>query len=321
MVARYRPGLPRRVLGDGGRVRQVLLNLAGNAVKFTQRGYVLIDAAVEQAEGEHPRVRISVRDTGVGVPRDRLDRIFGPFEQIETSTTRRTGGTGLGVPICERLVALMGGEIGVTSKPGAGIDRGAMIGMLPPHAREDARESSVGARLVKPVCPLQLMNAIASALQHQRVPEPDDAPADRRRWRLLVVEDSAVSRMLALQMLGRAGFTVEGVASGVEALAAVAAKRYDAILMDCVMPEMDGYETTRRLRLIEGGRDVPVIAMTANAMPGDRERCLAAGMDDYLPKPVPRQLLIETVDRWVDREAATTAGDEGRKLRMDRRAG
>ena len=249
------PGLPRHVHGDPGRLRQVLINLGGNAVKFTSRGSVEV-----RVRSVDERIRFEVLDTGVGIPADKLSQLFDPFTQADASTTRRFGGTGLGLSISLRLVELMGGCLGVESVEGQG--------------------STFGFDL-----PL----AAASA--------PDPGPAEPTPsaslpagpMRVLVVEDHSVNQLLVTRMLEKLGHRPEVAENGVEALEALRERPFDIVLMDCQMPEMDGFEATRRLRQGEaGGRNqtAPVIALTANAMSGDRERCLAAGMSDYLSKPL-----------------------------------
>jgi hypothetical protein len=261
---------PRWVTGDAHRVRQVVINLAGNAIKFTQQGHVRLRGSCEDLPGGLRRLCVAVEDTGIGIAPEAQARIFEQFRQADGSTTRRFGGTGLGLAISKRLVETMGGAMTVRSEPGRG--------------------STFAFRLDLPA---------AAAV----APEPTAAsPATGPRalgLHVLVVDDIETNRRVAGHLLRRSGCTFDAVEGGREALEAVGRTAYSAVLMDCQMPEMDGYETTRELRRREaGGRRVPVVAMTANAMEGDRERCLAAGMDDYLAKPVQPAALVEMLEKW-----------------------
>ncbi len=263
--------LPPQLLGDSSRLKQILINLIGNAIKFTASGEVSLDIASVARDTIACRLAFTVTDTGIGMPPEVLAGLFNPFFQGDASITRRFGGTGLGLSICQRLVHLMGGEIGVESTPGA------------------------GSRFR-----FELPFVIADA----EMPEPGEAPAAptaTRGLHILLAEDNPVNQKVAAALLGKLGHTASVVGDGRAALAAAAGQAFDLILMDCQMPEMDGYEATRRLRGGEAGPSaavLPVIAMTANAMSGDREACLAAGMDDYLAKPFNRDDLIAILERW-----------------------
>jgi CheY-like chemotaxis protein len=216
-------------------------------------------------------VRFEVSDTGIGIPREAQRRLFEPFSQADSSTTRRYGGTGLGLAICRRVVELMGGALGVDSEPGAGSTFWFSVRLELPAVTFPSRPAG-GAR-----------------------------PAERVAGvlRVLVVEDNAVNRDVARGLLETLGCQVDVVPDGTEAVSACAQVEYDVVLMDCQMPHLDGYEATRRIRGNEGaGRRTPVIGLTASAMKGDRERCLAAGMDDYLPKPVGPSDLEAVLHRW-----------------------
>ncbi|MBI5850650.1 MAG: response regulator [Planctomycetes bacterium] len=422
-----------RVLADPGRVRQVLLNLVSNALKFTERGHVLVELHREAgtADTDPGFLRIVISDTGIGIPQDRLDRLFQKFSQADASTTRKYGGTGLGLAIAKRLVELMGGSIGVTSKEGKGstfwftlpcpkeplampeppqpvdfgalralivddleVNRRVLAGILSRWRMDHAMAASsveaiaalraarqsgrpfdvllsdhlmpdmdgetlcatlrkepefqnlamllvtsgnlrsetprflgngVDAVLLKPIVrPSQLMDAMVGALaKHRRnaietTPQSATAarpanptprlevtdPAHPARHRVLLVEDNAVNQKLARLLLERMDCTVDVAANGLEAIRMSGTFRYDLVLMDCSMPEMDGFEATARIRAREavvspGGRRLPIIALTANAMQGDHDRCKEAGMDDYLSKPVTAAALRAAVLRWV----------------------
>jgi signal transduction histidine kinase/ActR/RegA family two-component response regulator len=278
------PLVPRRVRGDAARVRQVLLNMVGNAVKFTAHGTVAVRA--RRREGaDDDRILLEVIDSGIGVDPERLEQMFQPFVQADVSTTRQYGGNGLGLAIAKELVELMGGTIGASSEPG----RGSTFWV------ELSLPEVVGTQTVP-------------AARGERVVHLDERRNDPNAALVLVVEDSPVNRLVAVHVLERLGFRAHVVNDGREALQALSTQRYDAVLMDCQMPDIDGYEATRELRRRENGeRHTPVIAMTAHAMTGDRERCLDAGMDDYIAKPVRSQALSEVLSRWIGREQADGA--------------
>jgi len=430
-----------RVIGDPGRLRQVLTNLLGNAIKFTERGHVVLEAAVVDSSPAAASVRFAVRDTGIGIAADRQLQLFDKFTQADSSTTRRYGGTGLGLAISRQLVELMGGRLSVTSTEGAGstfeftvrfptdpagpgprlplaelhgvrvlivddieVNRVVMGDQLAgwdmrPTAVESAaqarqaladarragdpfrlaiidhlmpdedgetlarsisagdgawslglvmvtsaaqsgdaqrlKQAGVAAYLVKPVRSTLLMEALASvlgALEEQRLPEQiitrhtlDErharapvvrtpsvpaAPVVAAR-RALIVEDNPVNQIIAEKLMQRAGWQVDVAGDGAAGLARAKAEAYQVILMDCEMPVMDGYEATAAIRQAEGqSRHTPIIALTATAMQGDRERCLSAGMDDYVSKPIQVKVLMEVLARWCPAPgAAVTAGE------------
>lgn len=368
LVVHVEPGVPRRVFADAGRLRQVLLNLLGNAMKFTERGEV-----VATLSGAGP-LRFEVRDTGPGIAGADLPRLFEPFTQLDGSPSRRHGGTGLGLSICRRIVDAMGGRLDVESReghgslfwfeveapaleaPAASRDlEGVSVLVLEGHAgsrrrlvhmlRElgaraieaadvaaaqalldgadvalvDAdvpdglalveamaaegrvlplvlcqRRRAAPGRLVKPVRTRRLAERVASLLQARQEPPP---PRPLLRKRILVAEDNSVNRRVTMRLLESIGCEVEVVENGRQALEALARGSFDAVLMDGQMPELDGYEATRRLRA-EGHR-IPVVGVTAHAWPEERERCLAAGMDDHLVKPVRLDRLREALERRI----------------------
>jgi len=250
--------VPARVLADGGRLRQVLLNLAGNAVKFTDEGRVAIAVTIVSATRDRVRLQCSVADTGIGIPVDQIPLVFEKFTQLEAAAARRSNGTGLGLSICRKLIDLMGGTIQVSSQPGRG-SRFWFDIEVPSVSQEQ--------RMAPPVAP-QASADVSRA----------------RGARVLLVEDNPVNRQFALAVLKSVGAVVAVAVDGSEAVRMASEAEHDLILMDCQMPVMDGYEATRRIRA--AGNTTPVIALTANAMEGDRDRCAAAGMDDYLAKPI-----------------------------------
>ena len=251
------PDVPARVLADGGRLRQVLVNLAGNAVKFTDEGRVSIAVSIASATRERVRLRCSVSDTGIGIPAEQIPLVFEQFTQLEGAATRRANGTGLGLSICRRLIDLMGGTIHVASQPGRGSKFWFDIDV--PFANLDGATVSAA-------------------------PQASADVSGARGARVLLVEDNPVNRQFALAVLKSVGAVITVAVNGSEAVRMATEGVHDLILMDCQMPVLDGYEATRRIRA--AGITTPVIALTANAMEGDRDRCAAAGMDDYLAKPI-----------------------------------
>jgi signal transduction histidine kinase/CheY-like chemotaxis protein len=421
LVSFLAPDLPGRVVGDPGRLRQILLNLASNAVKFTERGEVVVGASLAEQQGGHIVVRFEVRDTGIGIPRERLDRLFQSFSQVDSSHTRKFGGTGLGLAISKRLAEIMGGAIGVESEVGKGsrfwftipleqqpaerrdqaelanelraqrvlvvddnatnrevfsiqlrswgcrvevaatpaeglhalwraarlgepFDLGLIDYQMPDmdglelaqaiksspelaHTRlllltsvgglgATARAGEVGFEnvLTKPIRATRLRDALLGVLERARAAcTPEPTAVIPGATRVLVAEDNIVNQRVALLMLQRMGCLAEAVANGMEAVRALESGTYDLVLMDCQMPVLDGFEATRRIREAErGGRRTPIIATTAYAGRGDRERCLEAGMDDYLDKPLRREAVVQVVERWLGRggepKRATRAG-------------
>jgi signal transduction histidine kinase/CheY-like chemotaxis protein len=268
-------GAPQWVRGDPTRLRQVLTNLMSNALKFTDAGSVSLTVSSDGDSHARARLRFIIEDTGIGIPRETLPNLFSPFVQGDGSTTRRYGGTGLGLAICKQLVALMGGAIDVASEPG----KGSRFTVHLELERADPRKQ---------------------AADHETHPA-----ALPRRSRVLVAEDNPVNQLVAQRLLERYGCSVDVVATGTAAVHRHQMERYDLILMDCQMPELDGYEAARLIRTANHQAHVPIIALTAQAFPGDRERCLAAGMDDYVSKPINAAQFIATVGRWIPCDVET----------------
>jgi len=275
--------IPAQLLGDPLRFRQILLNLVSNALKFTPSGEVRILYSWHPAWMQQPQgvLEVAVRDTGIGIAPDKVGRIFQKFTQAEDSTTRYFGGTGLGLSIAKRLVELMGGEIGVKSSPGKGSTFWFRLPLA--HAETAPRTAEPGAP-----------GPAAS-------PEPAPSGGGNGRLNVLVADDVEFNQRLAALMLRKLGCVTDFASTGHAAAELTAKRRYDLVFMDCQMPEWDGFEATRAIRQRESETDtphVPIVAMTASAVIGDRERCLAAGMDDYVAKPLNLDDLRRVIQRW-----------------------
>ncbi len=270
------------VRGDEGRLRQVLLNLLSNAIKFTDAGEVtLVGRAVTGGDPNRLGLRIEVRDTGMGFDPEQASSLFQPFSQLEQDATRRFSGTGLGLAICRRLIDMMGGHISAEGRPGEGATFRVALDL--PRGQLDA------------------------AMVEQDAPVPTPASEQRDNVRVLLAEDSPTNQLVIKAMLKDTGYSLDVVSDGQEAVDAVSRLRYDLILMDVFMPELDGLGATRQIRERYGTGEMPIIALTANAMQGDAQRFFDAGMDDYLSKPINRRLLLNTLWRWVEQPRDSAA--------------
>ena len=419
-ICMIHPDVPSLLCGDPGRLRQIIVNLAGNAIKFTEKGEVVIRAALEHEDADHATIHFSVSDTGVGIPQDNLERLFDKFSQADSTTTRKYGGTGLGLTISKQLSELMGGDIGVESREGKGtkfwftavlkkqpqeekpmavgkdikgsrvlvvddnetnrlllkeqlaswgchhqevsggtdalkvlhsavIDKApfdiAVIDMQMPgmdgetlgkeikkdadlkHTklvmmtsvgkRGDARrfqEMGFTAYLTKPVKQSQFFNCLSMITGLQKevsegrstaiVTRHSIADHNKQKVRILLAEDNEINQKVALGILKNFGYRADVVSNGKDAVNAMEKAHYDIVIMDCQMPEMDGYTATGEIRNLRSNvlnHSVPIIAMTAHAIKGDREKCLASGMDDYISKPIQPEKLLEVIDKWLSR--------------------
>jgi signal transduction histidine kinase/CheY-like chemotaxis protein len=300
------PRLPAYILGDAARIRQILVNLGGNAAKFTERGEITVDVRVVNRRDPDLTVRIAVCDTGIGIAPERRAVLFNTFTQVDASTTRRYGGTGLGLSIVKRLAELMGGTVGVESIPGMGstfwftiatsmTQDAAFSDFSPAEAEAVASEAAVVAENPLPALVLT----------------PPPAVPDRRP-RILLAEDNVVNQKVASRVLEKEGFVVDVAQDGRQAVEAWRRGTYDLILMDCQMPQLDGYEATREIRREEresgGASRVPIIALTAHAMKGAAEDCRRAGMDDYLTKPLDREQLKRCLSQHLGEKRLAVGG-------------
>ena len=290
--------VPTDLCGDAGRLRQVMTNLVSNAIKFTERGEVVVRVTKERETETEVMIHVAVSDTGIGIPEEAQQRLFRSFTQADSSATRRHGGTGLGLVIAKQLVELIGGQIGLMSTPGKGSTFWftALLEKQPRKVKAQPSRRTALARTRKSIL---------------------DTPSTKRRprpslSRLLIVEDNVANQRVVMRQVEKLGYRSNAVANGLEALEALARHPYSLVLMDCQMPEMDGYAATAAIRQREGQtRHTPIIAMTANALLGEREKCLAAGMDDYLAKPVKMEELADMLIRWLPINNKASTADAG----------
>ncbi len=275
------PNTTKYVSGDPGRIKQVLNNLLSNAIKFTSAGQISVAVKSEGRVADKNMIRVEVKDTGIGIPKGALSRMFQVFSQADASTTRRFGGTGLGLSISKQLIEKMGGEIGVISHDGEGSNFWFTIA-LPEGAKVEKSKFSTAGNF---------------------------AELSDKKFRVLVAEDNLVNQKIALKVLQKMGLSVEAVANGHEAIDALRSVPYDLVLMDCQMPELDGYEAARLIRSSRTlpRNQIPIVAMTANAIRGDKEKCLAAGMNDYISKPVKTDELFAVLKKWLMPDPARKA--------------
>jgi signal transduction histidine kinase/CheY-like chemotaxis protein/HPt (histidine-containing phosphotransfer) domain-containing protein len=281
----FESNLPQHIIGDPGRIRQIILNLASNAIKFTEKGSVTIAVTAQQKTNNVVTFHCGVKDTGIGIPEDKQDYIFNKFNQADGSTTRKFGGTGLGLAICKELVGMMNGEIGVTSKDGLGSEFWFTF-----EGQIDHAAASI---------PIQKQDRSDTELQNFTFPNSQ----------ILLVEDNATNQMVAIYMLEKMGCHVTPAGNGIEAVDLIKQRSFELVFMDCNMPEMDGYEATQIIRDFQAREDqtrIPIVAFTAYAMKGDDQKCFDAGMDDYITKPIKKADLIRVLKDWLLPKEAST---------------
>jgi PAS domain S-box-containing protein len=281
LIFRIKPDVPTLLKGDPVRLRQIVVNLVGNAIKFTETGEVVVGVALEEETAESIRLRFSVSDTGIGIAPEKVATIFESFNQADGSVTRRYGGTGLGLAISKQLSELMNGRIWVESKKGEGSIFHVTAQFMPGNANS------------APALPADTSNLTRYTVEEVR-----------RKLRILLVEDNVVNQKLAVKILEKRGHRVVVAENGREALESIGKENFHVVLMDVQMPVMDGYTATRKIRKWEdkfrpSETHIPIIAMTAHAMKGDREKCLAAGMDDYITKPIKPEALFPIIEQWT----------------------
>ena len=287
--------IPPLLRGDANRLRQVLTNLSGNAIKFTERGEVTLSVALVCQGGGKATVRFAVTDTGIGIRPDQAGALFSPFTQADASTTRKYGGSGLGLAISKQLVEMMGGEIGLESREGEG--------------------STFWFTAVFETAPEALASAVEPAPASSAA-VPLTVKGAGREARILVADDNPTNQAVALAQLEKLGYQADAVANGAEAVLALRHRAYDLVLMDCEMPAMDGYEATRRIRE-SGDSRVSIIGVTAHSMAGDRDKCIREGMNDFLSKPVDLHLLAEALAKWIPGTAPRVAVQAGEQAASD----
>lgn len=282
LVCQLAPDLPSLMLGDPGRIRQILTNLCDNAIKFTEQGRVTVGARCTPVSSGGFEAHLTVRDTGIGIPADKQQGVFGAFNQADTSTTRQFGGTGLGLTVCARLAALMGGRIWVESEPGQGSTFHFTVHL----------QGLQDVAVVKAATPVPAL--VASAVPQVK--------ANRPPLQVLLVEDHPINQLLVTTLLKKWGHVVVLAKNGQEAVDLFPGQAWDIVLMDMQMPVMGGLDATKLIRASEPhGQHTPVIAMTANAMASDRQVCLDAGMDEYLAKPFSGAALQAMMERVATR--------------------
>jgi PAS domain S-box-containing protein len=281
---------PMLLNGDAIRFRQILVNLLSNAIKFTEKGGVEISARLKEIHDNRVVILVSVRDTGIGIPKEKLNTLFKPFSQVDGSHTRKYGGTGLGLVICKEFVNMMGGDIHVDSEEGTG-------------SRFYFTISLKLQKIIKPSEHLKPYSKIYDMREPSPVPNlagNTELKKQRGKYKILLAEDNIVNKKVAHKILSEAGFIVDSADNGVEAVQAVIKKIYDVILMDVQMPVMDGFTATMEIRKMDGEKScIPIIAITAHALAGDKEKCIDAGMNDYISKPIIADQMIRAIDKWV----------------------
>jgi len=283
--------LPFSLLGDSLRLKQIFINLLGNAIKFTEKGTVSIGLKLKENSDEFVSIEAWVEDTGIGIPAEKKEDIFKPFSQLGDSKAGKNGGTGLGLAICREFISMMGGEISVESEEKKGSKFTFSIKLKLKKKPEHAEKN------MKTIYELPKNGSNDGA--------SDFLKKQRANFRILLAEDNMINQKVAMKILNTAGYAIEAVGNGREAVAAVKGGFYDIVLMDIQMPEMDGFTATKEIREFQDGKNkIPIIAITAHALRGDKEKCLQAGMDDYISKPIIAPQLIRILDKWTNISSA-----------------
>ncbi|MBU3950282.1 MAG: response regulator [Proteobacteria bacterium] len=284
-IVEVKPNVPHTLIGDHLRLGQVLINLANNAVKFTERGKIILQVALFNENKDGVTINFSVKDTGIGLDPLKVPTLFDAFTQADGATSRKYGGTGIGLAICKRLVEMMGGQIWIESQPGKG-----STFYFTAHFKtcKNKQDSSIKP----PAGLIEMKTPAADILNKEVLQETADT-------HILLAEDNLINQQIVLEMLENAGWRVTIAKNGNEALKALEVLMFDAVLMDIQMPEMDGYEAVRLIRKDKRFKNLPVIAMTAHDRKGDKEKCLKAGMDEYLAKPIDQDQLLSTLTKWI----------------------
>lgn len=281
--------IPTQLNGDPTRLRQIFINLLSNAIKFTEQGEIKIILRGDKEKGNQLKLYATVEDSGMGIPESKMKELFLPFSQLDSSNTRKYGGTGLGLVICKEIVTMMDGEIWVESE----IGKGSKFHFI---SRFGVQESDEFVE----VLPILKVEKQELEVEDEVAKPTEDIKRGRRRFKLLLAEDNTVNQKVATRILNDAGYNVDPVGNGAEALKAVQNGNYDLVLMDVQMPEMDGFTATQTIRGIQGDKSkIPIIALTAHALTGDREKCLEIGMNDYITKPINSKELLKILDKWL----------------------
>ncbi|RKY93277.1 MAG: hypothetical protein DRQ01_05115, partial [Ignavibacteriae bacterium] len=276
------------LIGDQTKLRQILLNFLSNAIKFTSSGSIEIKVRTKREDDDDVRLFISIIDTGIGIPADKINQLFKPFSQVDGSERRQLGGTGLGLVICKEFVNLMGGKIEVSSEEGKGSSFNFDIKVKVQSATK-AKDSYDGDVVVK-----EVEETETTLLKRKDEIELTSA---RSEHHVLLAEDNLINQKVSIKILNRAGYIVTAVSNGAEVMEVIDKDKFDLILMDIQMPEVDGYAATKKIRMLSNGYSkIPIIALTAHALMGDREKCIKAGMNDYLSKPIIADKLIVKID-------------------------
>ncbi len=295
IVTNIAEGTITSLIGDPTRLRQIFLNLMSNAVKFSDHGSVRIDVSTKEQKDESVVLKASVTDEGIGIPADRIGELFQPFTQADGSHTRKFGGTGLGLVICRQFVSMMNGEIDVESEKG----KGSRF-----YFSVQLKKQKNASRKVESTVNKDFENKSNQIIRDPMIIE--GLKQERKKYKILLVEDNLINQKVALRIINDAGYFAQSAINGIEAIKAVKENSFDLILMDVQMPEMDGFTATKEIRKLKSeASKVPIIAITAHALIGDREKCIEAGMDDYISKPIIPDQLIKILDRWLNIQRQT----------------